>query len=872
MQLITTHLNADFDALASLVAAKKLYPQAVASFSGSQESTVREFLATFNVPVTFVKSRSIDINDINLLVIVDTKHPSRIGRFSEVLKKKNLEIHIYDHHPFEEDDIRGQREIVEEIGAATTILTEILINNKVPISPLEATIFALGIYEETGSLIYPSTTERDLKAAAHLIKKGANLTIVSNFISHELNREEIQLLNDLVRSAKDSIIHSTKITIARAWRENYISDVANLSHKLREFEDTDVLVLIVDFGDRIILILRSKVPEVDVSEIARLFGGGGHPSAASATIKDKAVDKIEETIMSFISSTVRLLKTAQDIMTTPVKTINHRCTVKEAEQILTKYEINVLPVLKKNAFWGVISREIVEKALFHGFGSSYIDQFSTTDVQTVKKITPISLVEKLMIEQNQRFMPVIEGKTIKGAITRTDLLRAIYEETLRKRKLEDSPLMGRHEMMPRNLSSIINSKFPDNLKEILVLAGEVAEKLEFSAYLVGGSVRDLLRGEANLDIDIVIEGNGITFARALGKRLKAKVKSHARFNTAVVITENFKLDVATARTEFYEFPGALPTVETSSIKKDLYRRDFTINALAVKLNPSSFGELLDFFGGQIDIKEKTIKVLHNLSFIEDPTRAFRAVRFSERFGYKIGKHTLRLIKTAITMDIADKIAGRRLFEELGHIIRETNPLSSFKKLHNLGLLCFIHPHLKLSYPVIEILKGLNDALVWWNLLFLKEEIDRVLIFFSALIENLNYKDQRDIFKRLMVSEKISYKIITDIKYSKNTVRVLNQDIPPSSMYHVLKPLSIESLLLAMGMTKNQKIKQNISLYLTSLRKVKTLLTGYDLKDMGYNPGPMYKEILDSLLNTRLDGTIKTRDDEIAFVRENFPLK
>ncbi|MDZ4383153.1 MAG: CBS domain-containing protein, partial [Thermodesulfovibrionia bacterium] len=326
-------------------------------------------------------------------------------------------------------------------------------------------------------------------------------------------------------------------------------------------------------------------------------------------------------------------------MTSPVKSILIDDIIKNAEQTMTRYGVNVLPVLQDDIYKGIISREVVEKALFHGFGKSKVSEFCTTDAITAAPNTPMQEVEAFMIEQNQRFMPVIENEQIIGAITRTDLLRSLYEDLLRKDRIGEEQVAGKA-IGGRNLSSTMKAKFPKEIFEILRLSGEVAKELNFSAYLVGGSVRDLLRGEANFDIDIVIEGDGIIFAQALGKKLKAKVKTHQRFGTAVVITDTLKFDVATARTEYYESPGALPKVEMSSIKKDLYRRDFTINTLAIKLNPENFGQLIDFFGGQRDLKEKTIKILHNLSFIEDPTRAFRAIRFSERFGFKLSKHTI----------------------------------------------------------------------------------------------------------------------------------------------------------------------------------------------------------------------------------------
>ncbi|HLC14630.1 MAG TPA: DHH family phosphoesterase, partial [Thermodesulfovibrionia bacterium] len=297
MKVITTHATADFDGLASMVAARRFYPDAVLSFPGSQERTVREFLSTFSLPVEFRKPGELDLEAVDFLILVDTKKPSRIGVFAEAAKKKHVKIHIYDHHPFSENDIRGEREIIEEVGAVTTIFTEMLQAAKIPISPLEATLFAIGIYEETGSLVYPSTTERDLKAAAFLVKRGANLSIVSNFISQELNQEQVALLNDFIKSARDYYVNGIKVTVARAIRNEFEEDIAYLTHKLREFEGTDALVLLVRVESKTYIIFRSQVAELDVAACAKVFGGGGHPSAASASVNDESLDEIESMLV-----------------------------------------------------------------------------------------------------------------------------------------------------------------------------------------------------------------------------------------------------------------------------------------------------------------------------------------------------------------------------------------------------------------------------------------------------------------------------------------------------------------------------------------------------------------------------------------------
>ncbi len=457
MDVIITHLNADFDALASMVAAKKYYPNAILVFPGAQEKSVRDFLSTSHISLDFKKLKDINLQKITRLILVDVKSHERIGRFSEIINKKGMIIHIYDHHPLSSEDIRGQKEIIETVGATTTIFTEMFQKDRILMSPVEATLLMLGIYEETGSLIFPSSTVRDLSAAAYLLKKGANLNIVSSFISRELGPEEINLLNELIQSAKDHIIHDIRIKIAAASRETYIGDIAFLAHKIREIEDVDAIFLLVMMEDRVQVIARSHTPEVDVSQILHAFGGGGHPQASSAVVRDMSLEETENILLSTLKKKIRPSKTAKDIMTCPVMTIPWINTIKTAEKTMTKYEVNVLPVLKQNIYYGLISREVVEKALFHGFGKSKVTEFCTTDAFTVTPSTSINVIESLMIEQNQRFMPVVENNQIIGAITRTDLLRALYESLLRKdristrEKITDKPSIG------KNLSSNLRS-------------------------------------------------------------------------------------------------------------------------------------------------------------------------------------------------------------------------------------------------------------------------------------------------------------------------------------------------------------------------------------------------------------------------------
>lgn len=599
MEVITTHINADFDSLASMLAAKKLYPNAVLVFPGSQERSLRDFFihsALYAFEVERIKN--IDLQEVKRLILVDTRQISRIGKFSEVLSKPGLDIHIYDHHPPSSEDLHGSVEVISEVGATVTLLLEILQEEGIDITADEATVMMLGIYEDTGNLTFPSTREEDFKAAGYLVRKGANLSVLSNVITKELTAEQVFLLNDLIQSATRYSFHGIDVVIAQASADRYVGDIAVLVHKLKDMENLDALFVLVRMEDRVYLIGRSRLEEVNVSEIAGEFGGGGHPTAASATVKGMALVEAHDRLIKALKEMVRPKKLAGDAMVYPVKTIEPERTLEEAGEILTRYNLNVLPVLQNEKVIGLISKHVVEKAVYHGLKSSLVKEYMTTEFSVASPETPFSRVQAIIIGQNQSLLPIIEKDRLVGTISAAEIMRILQEEMMKSETgasvFESQPLYGRKKM----LSKLMEERFPEPLYNLLMEFGRVGDELGYSVFAVGGFVRDLLLRVENFDVDIVVEGDGIRLAEEFEKKFPCRIRTHKKFGTAIILlSDSLKVDVATARWEFYDSPAALPTVERASIKTDLYRRDFTINTLAIQLNPKAFGELIDFFGG-----------------------------------------------------------------------------------------------------------------------------------------------------------------------------------------------------------------------------------------------------------------------------------
>ncbi|MFZ5759547.1 MAG: CBS domain-containing protein [Thermodesulfobacteriota bacterium] len=873
MEVITTHLNADFDSMASMVAAKKLYPDAVLAFSGSQERNLRKFFVQSVMIYDFQRLKNIDLTKVSRLIIVDTRQPSRIGAFAQCLDNPGIEVHLYDHHPDAPGDLRGDVEVVRPVGSTATVFVEIFQQRNIAITREEATLLAMAEYEDTGSFTFSTTTPDDLRAMAWLLSCGADLNTVTQYITQELTSDEVKLLNELIRSATTYTIQSIDITVTRIAFQHYVDEFSLIVRRFMSMENLNVLFALASMGERIYLIARSRIPEVNVGQIALEFNGGGHASAAAATISDMTLVEAEEKLIRLLHKHVRPESTAWQLMSSPVISVGPDVTTKEAHDTLIRYGITMLPIMQDKKMVGLFSRRDASKAIFHHLGDLPASEFMTTEFASLPPSATLADIQELIIEHRQRFIPIVDNNELVGVITRTDLFNLLVNNPAYLPSLgttQSEPSIERN----RNLTNLLTQSLSRDMIVLLQKIGEVAEGNRFTAYAVGGFVRDLLLHIENFDLDVVIEGDGITFAKMLAQELNGTVTTHVTFNTAVVKLPNgFKIDIATARLEYYEYPAAMPTVELSSIKLDLFRRDFTINAMAIHLNPDKFGILVDFFNCQNDLKDRQIRILHNLSFVEDPTRIFRAIRLEQRMGFVLGKLTEKQLKTAVKMNLFDRKFGRRYFQEIKLILSEPNPLPAIQRMAQFDLLKFLHPSLKYEPRLAEILEEAQRGLAWHKLLYLNEKCRQWVVYLLALTSRIQTRALFAFCKKFEVPERYQQLLLREKIETKRIVRVLERrsHLRNSEICWLLKGLSHEGLLFLLSICRNKTAKQAVSIYVTRLRHIKNHLRGMDLKEMGYPPGPAYQTMLNHLLEKTLDGELASRQDEITFLAKEYPL-
>jgi tRNA nucleotidyltransferase (CCA-adding enzyme) len=865
VQTILTHEHADFDAIASLLAAHKLYPAARPVLPRRVNRNVRHFLSLYWEALPFVRPQDLPRGTrIDRVILVDTQ-----GLTSVRGMRRKLDVLVIDHHPPDEDlDPEWQFE-GEQLGATTTLLLERFPDQDLKPSPIEATLMLLGIYEDTGSLTYSATTARDIRCAAWLLDHGANLTLLHRFLHHPLTDEQRDLYRILQESAEVHEFEGQSIVVATATARTFVDEISTLVHKMRDLYDPDAVIVLVQLEHHIQLVARSTVDTIDVSKVAAYFDGGGHERAAAAIIRERSLAEAQTELLEVLPGLVKPVIIVAEIMSHGVETVSPDTPIGEVHERALRFGYEGYPVVADGRIAGLLTRRDIDRALQHRMAEAPTKRFMSHGEISVQPGDPVSKVQNLMMQHGWGQIPVVseEDGWVIGIVTRTDVIKL----------WQPRPAISERERVRRQLIRLL----PSAVVELVAQIGEVSRETDVQIYFVGGFARDLLLGISNMDLDIVVEGDAIALARELVRRLGGRIRTHARFRTAKwIVEEPFweqflvapgttsppvrAIDFVTARTEFYEHPTALPQVTQSSIKLDLHRRDFTINTLAIRLNPDRFGELLDYYGGKRDLESGLVRVLHSLSFIDDPTRILRAVRFEQRLGFSIEARTLELLQESVTL--LDRVTGDRIRHELELLLREPRPELGFSRLQGLGILRQIHPALGFGEwerrRFVEMRKLLGDP-VW------APEVDDYLIEFVHFALLTFRMDLRalEVFERRLRVQRTTAENIRLLHALKAGFDQLAKRQMPSQVYQMLEPYPMSILLVAYVAADDALVRDLIRRYVHEWADVEPTVTGRDLKAMGLRPGPRYGEILDELLYARLDGRIGNDQEERAYLEQ-----
>jgi tRNA nucleotidyltransferase (CCA-adding enzyme) len=881
MDVILTHEQADFDAIAAALGAHMMNEKAYLVTPRRVNRNVRAFLTLYGAELPFTDARDLPNETIESITLVDTQSLVTLKGLT-----KRTHVHVVDHHQLRPELPENWNVTLDHVGACTTLFVEGLREHNGVFNPLQATLLMLGIYEDTGSLTYSSTTPRDVRAAAFLLEQGANLTILSRYLNPPLSDEQRQIYDRLLSTAERHYIHGQNILIARAHAEEMSDEISTIAHKLRDLLDPDALFLVVQTAEGIRLVARSVTDNVDVSKVAEHFGGGGHGRAAAALVRvsetteqgkttsQPTLETIHRDLLAILPDIAQPSLTVRQIMSPGPLVLSPNMPAEEAAHLMRRYGYEGYPVVQNGKVRGLLTRRAVDRALSHKLNLTAASLMESGEV-TVHPHDSIDHLRRVMVDSGWGQVPVVDpdNEQVVGIVTRTDLLKTA----------ETAPAPGR-----TNLSTRLETALsPARLALIKAVAAKAHEE-RLAIYVVGGFVRDLLLNRPSPDFDMVVEGDAILLANTLAECYGGRLLTHSRFGTAkwniadirarlvqAISSEAIpldpqelpeSLDLISARTEFYDYPTALPTVERSSIKLDLHRRDFTINTMAVRLDGRHYGNLYDYWGGLRDLRRGFVRVLHSLSFVDDPTRMMRAVRFEQRFGFQIEERTLQLIEEAHPM--VRQVSGERLRHEFILILSEENPQAMLHRLHGLGLLAAIHPCLTWSSDFDALLtRALHETIdPIWNL---PEKLGNVSLRHTLAL--LAWLMQYAVEDALAAGDRLrmpgeAQEALTDAHKLTEELGALT-GARPSQVTTRLETYAPVALFLVDLMEPEEEARQLLLNYLKIWRFVQPITNGNTLRQMNLTPGPQFRLILAALRAAWLDGEVTTAEEEERLLLE-----
>ncbi|MGJ3238519.1 MAG: CBS domain-containing protein [Anaerolineae bacterium] len=855
MEIILTHEHADFDAVASLLAAYKLNIEAIPVLPSNIRANVREFLTLYQNGLPFVAWD--DFNEgaqVERITLTDTTRTLSVRHLRD-----NLPTLIVDHHPLKRDLRPHEVWAGDDVGAATTLLVERIRERKITITSLEATLLALGIYADTGNFTYGGTNSRDIRAAAWLLEQGANLDTVQRFLNNPLNQEQQQLLEQLMEGIDSRSVQGYDVSVCQARADKVISSINSVVAVLRDILDADALIVLVSMPNHLQLIARSTTDAIHVGQLAKQFGGGGHPRASAAAIHEAQPAPTAETIWRYLHEHVQpAVRIAHLMSFGQVQTVDVDERINDVIARMRRIGHEGYPVLKDGQVVGLLTLRSADRALEHGLKEATVREVMDSGQIHLHSDDAVSLLEEIMVESGWGQIPIVDdAHQLIGIVTRTDLIKH-WAQT------HPTTTFTEPTLDLQTVEAVLDRQHI----QLIVQIAKVAHEQKIYMYMVGGIVRDLLLKRPNFDIDFVIEGDAIAFVTHLQQTFGGRIHPYPPFGTATWRLDDTvasvwgltldalpeHLDFATARSELYEHPTALPTVYNSGIKLDLRRRDFTVNTLAVQLSPQRFmWQIIDFYGGLADLDARLIRVLHSLSFIDDPTRILRAVRFSERLHFTIEPRTIELLQTALPM--LKRITGERLQNELTSILQEPNVVRILLKLEALGVLRHIHPHWHITPEIQRVFDRFNAGeYPDWG-------ADQLALRWHLLFALVPHQHISTLAQQLLIGSQRMTAIEQTARLIQSPSLFTDPDNAPSVIVAELEQVTVETRLALWLWLDDDRSRQHLEQYHNTWQHLKPTVDGHTLKKRGLSPGPQYRMILSRLRDAWLDGLIYNEQQE-----------
>ena len=858
-ELIATHTNTDFDAFAAMVAAHKLYPEASICLGGAVNRNVREFQALYAVLIPVVDPGDVERDSVRRLILVDTVHANRLGDLGDLCGREGVQIVAFDHHTHKgdlPDFIPPDNLVTSADGSLVTLLVRIVVERGIPITPFEATVFALGIHEDTGSLTFSTTTPADAEALALCMLRGADTALLEKWLANALTAGQRRTLAAALDTAEELPVAAATVLLSALRQDLYVEGVSVVAHRVMDLTGCDAYFLLVAMENRVFVTARSRGGRLDVAKALAVVGGGGHSAAASAVVKDRSLDDVAAAVAAAVPAAIVPLRTVRDVLVPLPPPVELSTSVDEAALRCRREGLGGVVVTAAGRLVGKVALVDLERAAAHGLGHAPVKAIMTSRVTVIAADATLEHAATRIAQEEIGWAPVVRHASA-AQIAVDDLLGA----ATRRAVAGDVGAPEPPAPVAANLAGPLGELGLDwLLRHIQAVAAGVR-----GVYLVGGAVRDLLLGEPGFDVDIAVEGDGIALAGELAERLKGHVRPHEKFGTAVVVAHDAtgarrRVDVASTRSESYAYPAALPKVEHAGIRSDLARRDFTINAMAVSLKPETYGDLLDYYGGMTDLAARRIVVLHNLSFIEDPTRVLRAIRYENRYGLRMDEHTLNLARACCAMDLVGDLSSARLRDELVALLEEEKIEFSLRRMTELGLTPSIHGRLRAGATTRDLVRRGDRARAAHHL---EGEIPRWRLRMVCMLRDLEPEEIAIWAERMRIRRQDAEVLERALVVGRRLVDRVARGPSEADLYEFARGEPLEAVLAAVALDETGIAAERLGRFLDVTRHVTLAIGGEDLLELGFAASPEMGEVLRSVLHLKLNGVVQSRDEELA---------